>query len=98
MAMPLFPCHRCRRHVRDVRCPFCAATNVAPRPAPKRSTRGLTRAAIVLSAAVGATGCAASTTPAGPDGSVDAGISPVDAGSTPGDDAGEDAGHDAGGF
>jgi hypothetical protein len=53
----LIVCSACKRHIRDAQCPFCGTANtITPAPA-RRVTKGLTRAAIVLGAAVSVGGC-----------------------------------------
>lgn len=57
MSIALLPCSECHRHVRHdaPRCPFCGAatTSVCPvAPADEGGARGLSRARVVLMAAV----------------------------------------------
>ena len=60
MALRLFPCSSCDRHVRveDPRCPFCGAVVLTPRPSvPWAWVGSLTRAAIFVGATMAASAC-----------------------------------------
>lgn len=55
--LDLIICSGCKRHVREALCVFCGTTNeLAPAPA-RRAAKGLTRAALVLGAAVSVAAC-----------------------------------------
>ena len=59
------PCHQCKRHIRDLHCPFCGADHSAQveselasaETSSARGGKGLTRAALMLGAAVALGAC-----------------------------------------
>lgn len=61
--LSLSPCPDCSRHVRvdDGACPFCGSTEARPAARrPKRRAKRLTRAALFLAGALGASACSTS--------------------------------------